>query len=80
MHLTEEWEEIICFIGATGSQEKWVEALKQVARFVKIENGHLIVKFDEIGVLSFGQKIPNALPTTGLSTSPLMSFPHLLLG
>ena len=32
---------------------------------MKIENGHLIVKFDEIGVLSFGQKIPNALPTTG---------------
>ena len=52
-------------MGATGSQEKWVESLKQVARFVKIENGHLIVKFDEIGVLSFGQKIPNALPTTG---------------
>ena len=32
---------------------------------MRIENGHLIVKFDEIGVLSFGQKIPNALPTTG---------------
>ena len=32
---------------------------------MKIENGHLIVKFDEIGVLAFGQKIPTALPTTG---------------
>ena len=58
-------EDIICLIGATGSQEKWVESLKQVARFVKIENGHLTVKFDEIGVLSFGEKIPIALPNTG---------------
>lgn len=52
-------------LGAIGSQEKWVESLKQVARFVKIENGHLTVKFDEIGVLSFGHKIPNVLPLTG---------------
>ena len=32
---------------------------------MKIENGHLTVKFDEIGVLSFGQKIPIAQACTG---------------
>ncbi len=52
-------------LGVTGSQEKWVDALRHVARFVKVENGHLTVKFDEIGVLSFGHKVPGILPTTG---------------
>ena len=36
-----------------------------VARFVKMKNGHLTVKFDEIGVLSFGQKIPSVLSGCG---------------
>ena len=53
------------FLGATGSQEKWVESLKLVAKFVKIDNGHFTVKFDEIGVPSFGQKIPTVLTGCG---------------
>ena len=53
------------FLEATGSQKKWVQSLKQVARFVKIQNSHLTVKFDEIGVLSFGQKIPTVLTGCG---------------
>lgn len=60
----------IC-LGVTGSQEKWIESLRKVARFVKEENGHLTVKFDEIGVLSFGSKIPGILATTGFQQSTL---------
>ncbi len=52
-------------IGVTGSQEKWVESLKHVARYAKLENGRLTVKFDEISVISFGQKIPGTLATAG---------------
>ena len=52
-------------VGVTGSQEKWVESLKHVARYAKLENGRLTVKFDEIGVISFGQKIPGTLGTAG---------------
>jgi hypothetical protein len=50
--------------GITGSQEKWTDCLKNVARFVNVENGHLNVKFDEIGVLSFGHKVPGVLATS----------------
>ena len=41
------------------------ESLKHIARFAKLENGHLNVKFDEIGALSFGLKIPETLSTAG---------------
>ena len=64
-------------IGVSGSQEKWVDSLKRVARFVKVESGHLTVKFDEIGVLSFGSKIPSVLATAGFqsfSLDVLMTF------
>lgn len=71
---------LIFLIGATGSQEKWVKALKQVARFERIENGHLIVKFDEIGVLHLIRRYLLLCLLLVLSTSPLMSFLHLLLG
>ena len=66
-----------CVIGVSGSQEKWVDSLKRVARFVKVENGHLTVKFDEIGVLSFGLKIPSVLSAAGFRSftlDVLMSF------
>ena len=64
-------------IGVSGSQEKWVDSLKRVARFVKVESGHLTVTFDEIGVLSFGFKIPSVLATAGFqsfSLDVLMTF------
>ena len=52
--------------GVSESEEKWVDSLKHVARFVKVESGHLtmIMKFDGIGALSFGLKIPSVLSTT----------------
>ena len=55
----------------SGSQEKRVEALKHIARFAKLENGHLTVKFDEIGALSFGLKIPEILPKVGFQNCAL---------
>ena len=59
------------FGGVTGSQEKWVDGVRHVARFVKVENGHLTIKFDEIGVLSFGHKVPGILPPTGFQNFSL---------
>ena len=47
----------------SGSQEKWVEALKHIARFAKLENGHL--------TLSFGLKIPEILPKVGFQNCAL---------
>ena len=58
-------------IGVSGSQEKWVDSFKRVARFVKVESGHLTVKFDEIGLLSFGSKIPSVLATAGFQSFSL---------
>ena len=40
----------------------------------------MILKFDEIGVLSFGQKIPNALSTTGLEYFTLNVVPTFASG
>lgn len=59
--------------GITGSQEKWADCLKNVARYVKVENGHLTVKFDEIGVLSFGHKVPGVLATSGFQNFSLQT-------
>ena len=58
-------------VGVSGSQEKWVESWKHIARFAKLENGHLNVKFDEIGALSFGLKIPETLSTAGFQNFTL---------
>ena len=55
----------------SGSQEKWAESLKHIARYAKLENGQLTVKFDEIGAISFGQKIPGTLSTAGFQNSIL---------
>ena len=52
-------------VGVSRSQEKWVESLKHIAWFAKLENGHLNVKFDEIGAMSFGLKVPETLSTAG---------------
>lgn len=54
-----------------------MDCLKNIARFVKVENGHLTIKFDEIGVLSFGHKVPGVLATSGfqnLSLQTLVTF------
>lgn len=59
--------------GITGSQEQWTDCLKNVARFVKVENGHLTVKFDEIGVLQFGHKVPGVLATSGFQNFSLQT-------
>lgn len=45
--------------------------MKHIARFAKLENGHLNVKFDEIGALSFGLKIPETLSTAGFQNFTL---------
>ena len=50
-------------LGATGSQEKWVDALRHVLHF-KVENGHVTIKFDEISMLLFGHKVPGILLDT----------------
>jgi hypothetical protein len=59
--------------GITGSQEQWTDCLKNVARFVKVENGHLTAKFDEIGVLQFGHKVPGLLATSGFQNFSLQT-------
>ena len=50
-------------LGATGSQEVG-ECLKACTPFVKVENGHLTIKFDEIRMLLFGHKVPGILLVT----------------
>ena len=47
-------------IGVTGSQEKWVESLKHVARYAKLENGRLTVKFDEISDFIWSEDTRNS--------------------
>ena len=58
-------------LGVTASQAKWIESLRKVARFAKEENGRLIVKLAEIGVLSFGARIPGILAMVGFQQSTL---------
>ena len=45
--------------------------MKHIARFAKLENGHLNIKFDEIGALSFGLMIPETLSTAGFQNFTL---------
>ena len=67
-------------VGVSGSQEKWVESLKHIALFAKLENGHLNLKFDEIGALSFGLKIPEILSTAGFQNFTLDVLATFFLG